>query len=487
MKLLKDLLFGCRIEAMQGSSHIAITGITADSRNVLRDGLFVAVRGTLTDGHDFIAKAVGLGARAIVCEELPSEIAPQVTYVVVPASFEALGIIAANFFNHPSEQLQVIAVTGTNGKTTVATTLHALFQSLDKKSGLLSTIVNKIGKEQFPATHTTPDPIAAQKLLRQMADAGCKYVFMEASSHGIVQGRLNGIQLAGAVFTNISHDHLDYHKTFDNYIKAKKLLFDGLPASAFALVNIDDRHGETMLQNCKAKKRTFSLRTEADYKARILESQLNGQLIKINEMEFWSRLIGKFNVYNLAAVYGVARELKLDKMQVMTALSNLQPVEGRFQYFRSKSGITCIVDYAHTPDALENVLETINQMRTRQEQVLVVVGCGGDRDKAKRPEMAKISTRLSDKTILTSDNPRSENPADIIKEMLAGVEIHLKNKVLTITQREEAIAAALNLAKAGDVVLVAGKGHEKYQEIQGVKHPFDDMEVIQSTLNQLGK
>lgn len=487
MKLLKDLLFGCRIVEMHGSSHVAITGVAADSRKVVRDGLFVAVKGTVVNGHDFIATAIANGARAVVCEALPATTVPQITYVVVPAAFVALGVLAANFYDNPSAEMQVVAVTGTNGKTTVATTLHQLFMGLDKKAGLLSTIENKIGKEAFPASHTTPDPVAAQKLLRQMAAAGCKYVFMEASSHGIVQGRLGGIKLFGAVFTNISHDHLDYHKTFDNYIKAKKLLFDGLPADAFALVNADDRHGDTMLQNCKARKRTYSLRTEADYKSRILESQLNGQLVKINDTEFWTRLIGRFNVYNLTAVYGVASELKLDKMQVMTALSTIQPVEGRFQYFRSKTNVTCIVDYAHTPDALANVLETIGQLRTRQEQVITVVGCGGDRDREKRPEMAKIAARHSDKVVLTSDNPRSEEPAAILKDMQAGVEIHLKSKVLTITQREEAIATALNLAQPGDIVLVAGKGHEKYQEIKGVKYPFDDMAVIQATLNQLEK
>jgi UDP-N-acetylmuramoyl-L-alanyl-D-glutamate--2,6-diaminopimelate ligase len=485
MKLLKDILFGCRITEISGSTHIAIAGITADSRKVVRDGIFVAIKGTLTDGHDYIEAAISKGARAIICEDLPEhQGTPSVTFVGVRDAQVALGVTAANFYDNPSTGMKVIAVTGTNGKTTVASTLHALFLALDKKAGLLSTIVNKINKELVPATHTTPDPVAAQKLLRKMADAGCKYVFMEASSHGIVQGRLAGIEISGAVFTNISHDHLDYHKTFDNYIKAKKKLFDDLSPQAFALVNIDDRHGDTMLQNCAARHRTFSLRTIADYKGRILESQLNGQLLKINETEVWTRFIGKFNAYNLTAVFGVARELRIEPMQIMTAISLLEPVEGRFQHFRSKNGITGIVDYAHTPDALQNVLDTISQIRTRNEKVITIVGCGGDRDKEKRPEMAKIAANLSDQVILTSDNPRSEDPEQILLEMMQGVEIHQRRKAIKITNRAEAIAAAVAMAQTGDIILIAGKGHENYQEIQGVKHPFNDMEVLRHNLEK---
>jgi UDP-N-acetylmuramoyl-L-alanyl-D-glutamate--2,6-diaminopimelate ligase len=485
MKLLKDILFGCRIREIAGSTHVAIAAITADSRKVQRDGLFIAIKGTQSDGHAFIQSAIEKGAKAIICEITPEVAAPDnVTIVTVLEAHVALGIVASNFYGNPSHAMKVVAVTGTNGKTTVASTLHALFVALDKKSGLLSTIVNKIHKEVVPATHTTPDPISAQKLLRQMADAGCKYVFMEASSHGIVQGRLAGIQLAGAVFTNISHDHLDYHQTFDNYIKAKKKLFDDLPRDAFALVNVDDRHGETMLQNCQARHRFFSLRTVADYKCRILESQLNGQLLKINDIELWTRFIGKFNAYNLAAVYGVARELQQETMQVMTAISTLEPVAGRFQYIRSHNGVTAIVDYAHTPDALQNVLETISEVRTRNERVIAIVGCGGDRDKEKRPEMARIAANHSDQVILTSDNPRSEDPEVIIAEMLRGVEVPHMRKVLKITNRAEAIAAAVAMAASGDIILVAGKGHETYQEIQGVKHPFDDMDELKKNLEK---
>ena len=394
-----------------------------------------------------------------------------------------MGIIASNFYNNPSGQLKLVGITGTNGKTTTSTLLYSLFQSLGIKSGLLSTVCIKVGREEFPATHTTPDPIQLNFYLQKMVEQGCKVCFMEASSHGIEQKRIAGLDFAGAVFTNISHDHLDYHKTFDDYILAKKGLFDQLSSNAFALVNSDDRHGFTMLHHCKAKKYSFGLRSDADYKVKILEHQFNGMLLKINQHELWTKLIGNFNAYNLIAVYAVSVLLEKDDLQVATAISNLSSVEGRFQYFQSKNGITAIIDYAHTPDALKNVLETIAKIRAGNEKLFTLIGCGGDRDKTKRPEMARIATELSDQTILTSDNPRSEDPDEIIREMEEGIEMHLQNKYLSITNRKEAIKTACRMAQSGDIILIAGKGHEKYQDINGQKNPFDDMQFAQEFLN----
>lgn len=486
MRLLKDILYKAGIEDIHGSTNVAVGGIVFDSRKVKKDCLFVAVRGTVSDGHQYITQAIADGALAVICEEMPAETG-NATIVIVSDSAHALAQIASNYYNEPSTQLKLIGVTGTNGKTTTATLMYELCMALDKKAGLLSTVVNKIGKEEIPATHTTPDPVTINKLLRQMVDNGCKYAFMEVSSHGLHQGRVDSLSFAGAVFTNITHDHLDYHKTFDDYILAKKKLFDMLPNNAFALVNVDDRHGMTMLHHTKARKLGFGLKKPTDYKGRIMEQQLNGTLVRINDKEFWTKLIGDFNAYNVTAVYAVARELGFDELQTLTALSTLNSVEGRFQYVRSPRGLIGIVDYAHTPDALKNVLETIHDLRTGNETVFCVVGCGGDRDKTKRPEMARIATSMADKAILTSDNPRTEDPLQILKEMEAGVEAQNSGKRLTITDRREAIRTACSLAQAGDIVLVAGKGHEKYQDINGVKHPFDDIAELNNAFTELQK
>jgi UDP-N-acetylmuramoyl-L-alanyl-D-glutamate--2,6-diaminopimelate ligase len=487
MKILKDILYKARIDQVIGSTHIAIEEIAFDSRNVLPLSLFVAVRGTQVDGHAYIAAAIKDGAVAVICEELPQDLSPQVTYIQVKNSAESLGFIASNFYDVPSEQLKLIAITGTNGKTTVATLLHRLFRRLGKKAGLLSTVVNKINDKEVVATHTTPDAVSMNRLLREMVDQGCKYCFIEASSHAIEQHRMTGLHISGAVFTNISHDHLDYHKTFNAYITAKKKLFDQLPSSAFALVNNDDIHGEIMLQNCKAKHLTFGLKTMVDYKARIVENQLSGLQLNIGGQEVFTRLIGDFNAYNLLAVYGVAIELEEEALDVLTELSSLESVEGRFQYVQTANNITAVIDYAHTPDALKNVLSTIKNIRTGNETVISVIGCGGDRDKTKRPEMARIACELSDKVILTSDNPRTENPDAIIEDMKAGIEPIFYKKYTALTDRREAIKLACSFAQEGDIILIAGKGHEKYQDINGIKLPFDDVQVVQETLKMLEK
>lgn len=482
MKLLRDILYKTPILDAAGSTNMAVSAIAFDSRKATKESLFVAVKGTASDGHTFIDKAIDLGARSVVCEEFPERLREKITYIKVKDSHLALGVIASNFFDNPSEKLQLVAITGTNGKTTTATLLHQLFSILGYKTGLLSTVNVKIGKEILPATHTTPDPVSLNSLLQKMVEQNCKYCFMEASSHGIEQKRIAGLKFKGAVFTNITHDHLDYHKTFDDYILAKKKLFDQLSADAFALINADDRHGQTMLHHTKAQKYTFAVKTDADFKARIIEHQYNGMLLKLNGQELWSKLIGNFNAYNLIAVYGVATLLKQDELQVATAISNLTPVEGRFQYFLSPGGITAIVDYAHTPDALLNVLDTITKLRSGNEKLFTIVGCGGDRDKSKRPEMARIATENSDQVIFTSDNPRSEDPETIIRDMEKGVEMHLSQKYLSITRRKEAIKTACRMAGKGDIILIAGKGHEKYQEINGERFPFDDMETAREFL-----
>lgn len=484
MKLLKDILYKVPLLDTLGSTNLAVQNIVFDSRKVVKESLFVAIPGTQVDGHDFIENAIEKGARSIICERLPENIHEKVTYLQVKDAHEALGIVASNFYDNPSEKLQLVGITGTNGKTTVATLCHRLFLSLGKKAGLLSTVSVMVGKEIFPATHTTPDPVTLNSYLQKMVNAGCHYCFMEASSHGIAQRRIAGLRFAGAVFTNITHDHLDYHKTFDDYILAKKKLFDDLQADAFALVNNDDKHGKTMLLHSKARHFTFALRTDADFKVKILEHQLNGMLLRLGGHEMWSKLIGNFNALNLAAVFGIAVLLGEDDLQVVTALSNLQPVEGRFQYFRSEDGITAIVDYAHTPDALKNVLETIAKIRSGNEQVITVVGCGGNRDKTKRPEMANIAVHLSDQVIFTSDNPRYEDPDQIIRDMEVGVEMHLQSKYLSITNRREAIRTAARLARKDDIILIAGKGHEKYQEANGEKLPFDDLAIARESLTK---
>jgi UDP-N-acetylmuramoyl-L-alanyl-D-glutamate--2,6-diaminopimelate ligase len=478
MKQLKDILYKTGIEELVGSTNLIIDKICFDSRKVEKNCLFVAVSGTVVDGHQYINQTIENGAIAIVCEVFPEKLVENITYVKVKNSSLALGIIAANFFDNPSSEIKLVGITGTNGKTTTATLLHELFTQLGHKSGLLSTVINKIGSENFPSTHTTPDAIQLNALLRMMVDEGCSYCFMEVSSHAIHQHRIAGVDFTGAVFTNITHDHLDYHKTFDEYIKAKKMFFDTLSDKAFALVNKDDKNGLVMLQNCSATKRTYGLKSMTDFSCKVLESDFSGMLLNMDNNEVWTKLIGGFNAYNLLSIYATAILLNQDKLDVLTAISNLVSVEGRFQYIKSAENVAAIVDYAHTPDALKNVLETIKEIRTGNEKVITVVGCGGDRDKAKRPIMAKIACNFSDKVILTSDNPRSENPEQIIAEMKTGVEPQYFKKVLAITNREEAIKTACALAEANDIILVAGKGHEKYQEINGEKFPFDDMEML---------
>jgi UDP-N-acetylmuramoyl-L-alanyl-D-glutamate--2,6-diaminopimelate ligase len=487
MKLLKDILYKAGLIELIGSSNVAIMAIGFDSRKVEKNSLFVAIKGTQSDGHQYIDETIGKGAIAILCEELPATLNKEVTYIKVKDTSLALGVVAANFYDNPSERLKLIGVTGTNGKTTTVTLLFNLFKKLGYKVGLLSTVKNQINNDVLSATHTTPDAIQLNALLHQMVEKGCTHCFMEVSSHAVVQNRIAGVHFTGAVFTNITHDHLDYHKTFNEYIKAKKQFFDMLGSDAFALTNKDDANGEVMLQNTKATKKRYSLRSMADYKCRIVENQFSGLLLNIDGSEVWSKLIGSFNAYNLLAVYATAILLKEDKTNVLTTLSSLGSVEGRFQHIRTDGGIIGIVDYAHTPDALSNVLKTINDIRTGNEQVITVVGCGGDRDAAKRPIMAKIACDLSTRVILTSDNPRSESAEAIIKEMQKGVDGVNHKKAIAITDRNEAIKTACSYAKSGDILLIAGKGHEKYQEIKGVKHPFDDMQVLQENLKLFEK
>ncbi len=485
MKLLKDILYKTGIVNVVGSTQVAVEKVCFDSRLVEKLSLFVAVKGTQVDGHNFIDTAIEKGAQAIVCQIMPRTIVPGVTYVEVLDSSNALGIIASNFYDNPSAEIKLVGVTGTNGKTTTATLLHDLFTQLGYKSGLLSTVVNKIGVKPIPSTHTTPDAIQLNELLRKMIDEDCQYCFMEVSSHAIHQNRIAGVEFKGAVFTNITHDHLDYHKTFNEYIKAKKMFFDNLPETAFALVNKDDKNGMVMLQNTKAHQYTYALRSMADYTCKIVENDFTGMLLNISGQEVWTKLIGGFNAYNMLAIYSVAELLGIEKLEILKSISKLTSVDGRFQYIKSNNNVAGIVDYAHTPDALKNVLKTINDIRTGNEQVITVVGCGGDRDKEKRPVMAQIACDMSDKVILTSDNPRTEDPEEIIKDMRAGVEaVHFK-KVLAITNREEAIKTACSLAENGDIILVAGKGHEKYQEIKGIKMPFDDLQILNQTFEIL--
>tara|TARA_Y100000589_G_scaffold132495_1_gene126394 strand:- start:59968 stop:61431 length:1464 start_codon:yes stop_codon:yes gene_type:complete len=487
MKILKDILYKTGIEDVIGSTNLAVEKITFDSREVEKFTLFVAVKGVNVDGHQFINKAIEQGAEAIVCEDLPAELNPKITYVKVQNSKRALGIIASNFYDNPSEKLTMVGVTGTNGKTTVATLLFNLFKAMGHKTGLLSTVENRIADKIIPSTHTTPDAIQLNSLLAKMVENGVSHCFMEVSSHAIDQDRIAGLVFDLGIFTNITHDHLDYHKTFNEYIKAKKKFFDNLSEEAKALINIDDKHGEVMVQNTKAKVYTYAMKTLADFHVKILENHFDGMLLSIDGQEVWTKLIGEFNAYNILAVYGSSVLLGKDKMVVLTNISLLEPVEGRFQYFKTENNIAAIVDYAHTPDALQNVLETIKKIRTGNEKLITVVGCGGDRDKEKRPSMAKIASEYSDKVILTSDNPRSENPETIIDEMRTGVEPQNYKKVLSIVNRREAIKTASALASEGDIILVAGKGHEKYQEIKGEKFPFDDYEELKNALNILHK
>ena len=457
--------------------------VAFDSRQVDADALFVALRGTQTDGHRYIDAAVKQGAVAVVCETLPETPAGEVTFVQVQDSAMALATIAANFYDNPSAKLNLVGITGTNGKTTTATLLYNLFQKAGKKSGLLSTVENRIDTETLSSTHTTGDALQINEMLHRMVQAGCEYCFMEVSSHALHQHRVHGLQFAGAVFTNLTRDHLDYHETFEAYLSAKKMLFDMLSQNAFALTNADEKTGRVMLQNSKAAHHTYAIRTMADFKAKIIENQFNGLHLSIEGTEIYSRLVGRFNAYNLLAVYGTAVLLGMEKLLALTLLSTLDSAPGRFQYIRSSDNITAIVDYAHTPDALQKVLKTVDEIRNRNEQVITVIGCGGNRDKGKRPQMARIAAEHSDRVIFTADNPRNEPPELIIADMQEGVPaLHFK-KTLTIENRREAIKTACALAQSGDIILVAGKGHETYQEIQGKKYPFDDMQVLRETLN----
>ncbi len=482
MAELKDILYKVHITSTSGSMNIEVNGICFDSRKVQPGFLFVAIRGTQSDGHGFIEKAASNGAVAIVAEKLPEAISEKITYVTVKDSSKALGIISSNFYGNPTSKLKLIGVTGTNGKTTVATLLFKLFTSLGYRCGMLSTVVNKIVDKEIPATHTTPDPIQINELLIKMLEEKCTHCFMEVSSHAAAQGRIEGLQFSGALFTNLTHDHLDYHHTFESYIRAKKIFFDGLSSEAFALVNVDDKRGMVMLQNCKARKQTYGLKKMADFKAKIITNSIEGLELEIGERNVWFKLIGDFNAYNLLAVYGAACLLGEDQETVLMKLSALSGASGRFELVMPGSKFTAIVDYAHTPDAVKNVLETIEHFRSGNEQVITVIGCGGDRDKTKRPLMAAIACKYSNKVILTSDNPRGEDPMEIIREMQQGVGPTDAKKTLVMIDREEAIKTACMMAKDKDIILVAGKGHENYQEIKGVKHPFDDKEVLSRML-----
>ncbi|NUY81721.1 UDP-N-acetylmuramoyl-L-alanyl-D-glutamate--2,6-diaminopimelate ligase [Flavobacterium sp. MAH-1] len=487
MTQLKDLLYKVSIEAVKGSTDIAVRNIDFDSRKVEADDVFVAIRGTVSNGHDFIEKAINQGATAVVCDTFPDVIVNGITYVQVKDTNKALAFLAANFYGNPSQSLKLTGITGTNGKTTIASLLYQLFKKAGYKTGLISTVKILVGDIEYKATHTTPDSLTINKHLREMVDAGVDFCFMEVSSHGIHQKRTEGLQFAGGVFTNLSHDHLDYHETFAEYRDVKKSFFDHLPRHAFALTNLDDKNGLVMLQNTIAKKLTYALKSYADYRAQILENQLSGLLLKINEQEVWVRLIGTFNAYNLLAIYGTAVNLGLEELEVLRLLSEVESVSGRFQFIVSEGKITAIVDYAHTPDALENVLKTINDIRTKNEQLITVVGCGGDRDKTKRPIMADIASNMSDKVILTSDNPRSEDPQDIISDMEKGVQPQNYKKTVAVVDRKQAIKMACQLAGPKDIILIAGKGHETYQEIKGVRYDFDDMATVKELLDQLNK
>jgi len=487
LKLLKDILYKVSVNAVYGATNIEVTEIVFYSRKIQKGAVFVAQKGVSVDGHLYIEKAINLGATAIICEELPEERNDTITYVQVEDSNTTLAIIASNFYENPSKKLKLVGVTGTNGKTTIASLLYQLFTKAGYATGLLSTVKILVDTTEFKATHTTPDSVTINQYLSKMVAAGVEYCFMEVSSHGIHQKRTEGLEFTGGIFTNLSHDHLDYHNSFAEYRDVKKLFFDSLPKNAFALTNIDDKNGDIMLQNTKAKKRTYALKTLADYKAKIIEKSLSGTLLSVNGTEVWTKLIGTFNAYNLLAIIGTADELGLDKLEVLTIVSELESVSGRFEYIVSESGVIAIVDYAHTPDALKNVLETINDIRTDNEKLITVVGCGGDRDKTKRPKMAHIASQLSNQAIFTSDNPRTENPETILEEMEVGVLPENYKKTLTISDRRQAIKTACKFSESGDILLIAGKGHETYQEINGERFHFDDLEEVTQCFNLLKK
>ena len=483
MKTLKELLKDTPVEALHGDDSTAVAGLIYDSRAVRPGDCFFATRGTQCDGHDFIPSAIAKGAAAVVCERLPEQTADGVAYAVVPDAAGALADMAAAFYGHPSRELKLVGITGTNGKTTTVTLLYDLVRALGYKAGLISTVVYKIGNRTVEATHTTPDSVRLNAMMREMADEGCEYCFMECSSHAIVQERTRGLHFAGGIFSNITHDHLDYHKTFAEYIRAKKLFFDGLGAKAFALTNIDDRNGRVMVQNTAASVHTYSLRAMADFRCKIVEMHVDGMLLRIDGQEVWVGLVGRFNAYNLLSVYGAAVLLGLDRAEVLRAASTLHAASGRFEFVRAANGTTAIVDYAHTPDALENVIQTVEEIRTPAQKLIVVCGCGGDRDRTKRPEMAQIAVKYADTAIFTSDNPRHESPEAILDEMAAGLDPG--TRFLRIADRAEAIRTAVMLSAPGDILLIAGKGHETYQIIGDVKHPFDDREQVRKAFGAL--
>ena len=487
MKLLKDILYKVSVNAVYGDTNVKVAQVDFDSRKVVKDSLFVAQIGNSVDGHLYIDKAISLGATTIICEELPIRLEANITFIQVEDSSKTLAIIASNFYDNPSSKLKLIGVTGTNGKTTVASLLYQLFKKSGYKTGLLSTVQILVDTTVFNATHTTPDSVTINYYLHQMVLLGVDYCFMEVSSHGIHQKRTEGLEFSGGIFTNLSHDHLDYHVSFASYRDVKKSFFDSLPKTAFALTNLDDKNGNVMLQNTKARKRTYALKTLADYKAKIIEKSFSGTLISINDTEFWTKLIGNFNAYNLAAIIGVAYELGLEKIEILTIISQLESVSGRFEYLVSDNGVIAIVDYAHTPDALKNVLETINDIRTNNEKLITVIGCGGDRDKTKRPKMAHIASQLSNQAIFTSDNPRTENPETILEEMEIGVSAENLKKIITISDRRQAIKTACKFSETGDILLIAGKGHENYQEISGERFHFDDLVEVKKYFNLLKK
>ncbi len=487
MAKLQDILYNVRLQSVHGTTNLVVKDVQIDSRKVTNGSLFVAIKGALSDGHSFITTAIEKGARAIVCEDVPLLLNDGVTFLQVNNTNEAVAYLAHHFYNEPSTRLKLIGVTGTNGKTTVATLLYKLFTQLGYKCGLISTVENFIGKTVSSSTHTTPDAVSLNNLLQQMVKAECTHVFMEVSSHAIHQHRTTGLSFVGGIFTNITHDHLDYHKTFDEYIKVKKQFFDGLPAAAFAISNADDKRGTVMLQNTPARKYYYSLKTLAEFKGKILENVLTGLIMTVNEKEVHFRMIGEFNAYNLLAVYGAATTLGENSEDVLTALSMMTSAEGRFDYIVSNGKIIGIVDYAHTPDALENVLSTIKKLRKGTEQVITVVGCGGDRDKTKRPVMGEVACELSDRVIFTSDNPRGEDPLEILKEMETNLNSAARRKFISIADRKEAIKTAVSFAKTDDIILIAGKGHEKYQEIKGKRFPFDDKAVLHEMFVMLDK
>ncbi|MDR3023986.1 UDP-N-acetylmuramoyl-L-alanyl-D-glutamate--2,6-diaminopimelate ligase [Chryseobacterium sp.] len=485
--IITELVNRIPVLEIHGDNNREVTELVIDSRKVTENSLYIAMRGTVVDGHSFIASAIEKGAAAIVCEELPETLVENVTYVQVKDSSKVLGHLASNFYGNPSQKLKLIGVTGTNGKTSVSTLLFDVFKNLGYESALLSTVEIRIGEEIIPATHTTPDVITINRILAEAVEKGCEFAFMEVSSHGIAQNRIEGLHFKIAGFTNLTHDHLDYHKTFEEYLKTKKRFFDGLEDTAIAITNVDDKNGNVMLQNTKAKKKSYALKTMADYHGKLLEVDFNGMLLNFNGKEFWTTLTGKFNVYNLLLVFGIAEELGFEQDEILQAVSKLKRVSGRFETFKSDGGIFFIVDYAHTPDALENILDSINDIRTKNERLITVFGCGGDRDHSKRPEMGNIATKKSTLAIITSDNPRTEDPVQIIKEIEAGVEPQNFSKYTSIPDRREAIKMAIKFAEPKDIVLVAGKGHETYQEINGVKHHFDDKEVINELWKLMSK